>query len=339
MYSLSEIANSIGAELKGDPDIQISGIATIQTATQTDITFLDNPAYRRYLSDTEAAAVILSKDSLDKCQTNALVIANPYYAYAKISALFKPNLKKPAGIHPTAVIAETAKVASDAVIGQNVVVEAGACVESQAVIDANSYIGENVSIGAGTHLFPNVTIYHHCQVGRNCLIHSNTVIGSDGFGLAKEKGRWHSIEQLGRVIIADDVLIGASTTIDRGALSDTLIEEGVKIDNQVQVGHNVVIKAHTVIAGCSGIAGSTEIGEHCIIGGDVSVSGHLKIVDNVSITGGTNVYNRINEPGIYSSGMPLQTNKAWHRTFVHLQKLDQVVQKVKTIEKKISEEK
>ena len=333
MYSLAEIADITGADLIGDPRSVISGLATIQTASQGQITFLDNPAYCKYLPKTQASAVILSKDFFKKCPTNALITQNPYYAYAKLTALFKINLKAAVGIHSSAKIAEDAKIESDVAIGPNVVVASKVSIGAGVVIEANTYIGEHTSIGVGTHLLPNITVYHHCQVGKHCKIHSGAVIGSDGFGLAKEKGKWYPIEQLGRVVIGDDVLIGACTSIDRGALSDTVICRGVKIDNQVQIGHNVIVDEHTVIAGCSAIAGSTRVGKHCIIGGDVSISGHLEIADDVTITGGSRVPSHIRKSGIYSSGMPLQSNRAWHKTFVRLSRLDQLAKTVRRMEK------
>lgn len=337
MLALGQIADIIDAEIVGDADTTVTGIATIQSAGPGDITFLDNPSYRRYLPKTKASAVILSKQMADKSPVDVLIVKNPYYAYAKISELFKPKLRIAKGIHPTAVIASDVDIADDVSIGANVVIDHEAQIEAGVVIGANSYIGERTFVGAGTRLQPNVTVYHDCQIGNDCEVHSGTVIGSDGFGLAKEKGEWHHIAQVGRVIIGNKVSIGACTSIDRGAIVDTIIKDGVKIDNQVQIGHNVVINEHTVIAGCSGIAGSTEIGEHCIIGGDVGIVGHVKIADNVSITGGTKVLHSIKEPNIYSSGMPVQTNHEWHKTYVRLQQLDKLAKRVKQLEKQLEE--
>lgn len=334
MYSLGELAQKLNATLVGDPKVKIVGIAPLQSAGPGEISFLDNPVYRKYLGSTKATAVIVSKDLADKCKTDALIVDNPYFTFAKAAELFRPALKRTQGVHPTAVVSESADIEEGAIIGPNAVVEADARIETGAVIGANAYIGEGVFIGRDTVIHPNVVIYHHCQVGCECTIHSCTVIGSDGFGIAKHQGRWHEIPQLGRVIIGNNVLIGANTAIDRGALVDTIVKDGVKIDNQVQIGHNVIINEHSVIAGCAGIAGSAEIGAHCIIGGDVGISGHIKIADNVSISGGTRVLSAIHEPGVYSSGMPVQENKAWHKTYVRIQQLDTLAKRIKALEKK-----
>lgn len=338
MFSLGQIAELIKANLVGDPDCVISGISTIQDAAPGDITFLDNPGYRKHLPSTKASAVILAKDMAPKSPVDVLIVGNPYFAYAKVSELFKPQLRKTKGIHPTAVVASDVDIADDVSIGPNVVIEHEAQIESGVHIGANSYIGERTLVGAGTRLHPNVTVYHDCQIGNDCEIHSGVVIGSDGFGMAKDRGRWHEIAQLGRVVIGNNVSIGACSSIDRGAISDTILKDGVKIDNQVQIGHNVVINEHTVIAGCSGVAGSTTIGEHCIIGGDVGIVGHLNIADNVSITGATKVFHSIKSPDVYSSGMPVQSNREWHKTYVRLQQLDKLAKRVKNLERQLESE-
>lgn len=333
-YTLAELAAILGAELQGDPTCNITGIATLRGAQKGQITFLDNVRYRKYLTETQASAVILAAANLTECQTNALILNNPYLGYAKVAALFERKPMSNHGIHPTAVIGEGCQVHPTASIGPLCSIGAGVSIAENATIGAGCVIGDRSCIGAHTRLWPRVTIYHDVQIGQQVIIHSGAVIGSDGFGFAQDKGIWQKVPQLGTVIIGNDVEIGANTTIDRGALENTVLHDGVKIDNLVQIGHNVSIGAHTAIAGCVGVAGSTKIGRHCAIGGAANVGGHISIADGVMLTGGTTTTQSIAEPGVYSSGTVLaQPAFAWKKTLIHLQQLDNLVHRVRDLEK------
>lgn len=316
-YSLTQIAELLNAKVHGDASCVITGISTLENATPGDITFLDNTRYQKYLTKTKASAVILKSNYLEECPTNALIMDNPYLGFAKAAALFDAK-PKPTGIHPTAIIAINCEIHPTAIIGPY-------CV-----------IGENVKIGAHSLLHPRVTIYSDTQIGQRVVIHSGVVIGSDGFGFANDNGVWHKVPQLGGVTIGDDVEIGANTTIDRGALSNTIIEDDVKLDNHIQIGHNVHIGAHTAIAACTAIAGSVRIGKYCMIGGNTGFAGHIELVDRVVITGMSRVTSSIHQAGIYSSGSPIQPNSEWRKNSVRMRQLDDLAKKVKSIEKVLS---
>lgn len=333
-YRLDEIAKALGAELQGDPDTLISGLATLQTAVAGQISFLTNPAYGKYLADTHASAVIVAPEVADSCPTNVLLLANPYLGYAQLSHWFNPEPVMPPGQHPTSVVDPTASISVSASIGANVVIEAGADVGERVVIGAGSVIGARACIGAGTVIRPRVTLAHDVIVGQRCHILSGAVIGSDGFGFANEKGVWHRIAQLGRVVLGDDVEVGANTTIDRGALEDTVIGNGVKLDNLIQIAHNVQIGDHSAMAAMVGIAGSTRIGRHCVFGGAAGVAGHLEIGDQVHLTGMTLVTGNIREPGVYSSGIGADTNRRWRKNAVRFRQLDALARRVIELEKK-----
>lgn len=333
-YRLDEIARALGAELQGDPDTLISGLATLQTAVAGQISFLTNPAYAKYLADTHASAVIVAPEVADSCPTNVLLLANPYLGYAQLSHWFSPEPVMPPGRHPTSVVDPTASISASASIGANVVIDAGANVGERVVIGAGSVIGARTCIGAETVIRPRVTLAHDVIVGQRCHILSGAVIGSDGFGFANEKGVWHRIAQLGRVVLGDDVEVGANTTIDRGALDDTVIGNGVKLDNLIQVAHNVQIGDHSAMAAMVGIAGSTRIGRHCVFGGAAGVAGHLEIGDQVHLTGMTLVTGNIREPGVYSSGIGADTNRRWRKNAVRFRQLDALARRVIELEKK-----
>lgn len=334
-YRLGEIAEALGAELRGDPDIRISGLATLQAAGPGQISFLANPAYGKYLVDTRASAVILSPATAGDAQTNVLLLDNPYLGYARLSHWFDPAPVPAPGIHPTAVVDPSANIDATASIGPQVVIEAGVEIGAGVVVGAGSVIGARTRLGAGTQLRPRVTLAHDVVVGARCHILSGAVIGSDGFGFANEKGVWHRIAQLGRVVLGDDVEVGANATIDRGALDDTVIGNGVKLDNLIQIAHNVQIGDHSAMAAMVGIAGSTRIGHHCVFGGASGVAGHLDITDGVHLTGMTLVTGDIREPGVYSSGTSADTNRQWRKNAVRFRQLDVLARRVKELEKKI----
>lgn len=327
-YLLKELAEFLGAELRGNAEAVISMIAPLATANEGQITFLEKTKYRELLSHSKASAVILRAEDLRALEDNHpqslnfLVVNNPYLAYAKISALFCSANENVSGMHPTVICGKncvidiTASIAPYCVIGNNVVI--GADVN----IGVGTFIGNDVKLGAATRIYPRVTMYDAVQVGKRCVVHSGAVIGSDGFGMANDNGKWCKIYQLGSVVIGDDVEIGANTTIDRGALDDTLISDGTKLDNQIQIGHNVQIGAHTAIAGCTGIAGSTKIGKHCMIGGGVGINGHINICDGVIIAAMTGVEQSIQEPGMYASCVPAMPHRVWWRILTRLTQLD-----------------
>lgn len=332
-YTLSQIAELLSAELQGDGALEIKKIATLAHAHTGHIAFLANKKYRSQLETTQASAVILSSDDAPYFSGNKIVVANPYVCYAKLAQLMDTTPRSAqSGIHPSAVIHASAQVSKSAAIGANVVIEADVVIGENVQIGPNSFIGERVKIGSGTKLWPSVSVYHDVEIGADCLFQANTVIGSDGFGYANERGQWLKIPQLGSVIIGDKVEIGASTTIDRGALDDTIIHSNVIIDNQCQIAHNVEINSGTAIAGCTVLAGSVSIGKNCQIGGMSAINGHMSVCDGVIITGMSMVTKSITEPGIYSSGMPHTTNKEWRKSIAHLRNLSDMKSRLKALE-------
>lgn len=320
-YTLADIAQRIGASVVGDASMRVEGLASLQQAQSSHLAFLSNPKYKSQLLTTQAGAVIVKQADLTDYQGAALVVADPYAAFAVLSHLFDQTPKLEQGIHPTAIIAASASIASTAAIGAYVVIEDDVEIADGVVIESHSYIAQNVKIGANSWLDKHVVIQHGCLLGARVRIHANTVIGGDGFGFAPHNGAWYRIAQLGRVVIHDDVRIGANCTIDRGALDDTVIGQGVIIDNLVQIAHNVVIGDHTALAAKVGVAGSTSIGKHCIIGGAAGIAGHLEICDQVHLTGMSMVTKSINKPGVYSSGTGISDNGQWKRMIVGLRQL------------------
>lgn len=334
--TLADAATAANAELRGDGSTLISGVATLQNARAGQISFLANTRYRSYLATTQATAVILSPNDAAACPVAAVLAANPLLAYARIAALFAPAAAPMQGIDPLASVSPEATVAPDAWIGPYSVVEAGARIGAGAFIGPHCIIGREADIGAGSQLSARVTICYGVRLGQRVLVQPGAVIGGDGFGLANDGGRWVRIPQLGSVWIGDDVEIGANTTIDRGALEDTVIEDGVKLDNQIQIAHNVRVGAHTAMAGCVGIAGSARIGRHCVLGGGVGVAGHLDIADRVHVTGMSLVAQSITEPGLYSSGLTVEPNRLWNKISARLRRLDDLARRLTTLEKKIA---
>ena len=319
--TLREIVDRLGGEVVGAPDTRLTGVATLDSAGPTDITFLANPRYRTRLATTRAGAVILAPGDRDAAGMPCIVTSNPYAYYARTVGLFHPESEAAPGIHPSAQVDRAAAVDPGAEVGPFAVVGAGTRIGKGARIGAHSAIGRDVTVGEGTRLHARVTIYDGCTVGARCILHSGVVIGADGFGMARDGPAWVKIPQIGAVRIGDEVEIGANTTVDRGALDDTVIEDGVKLDNQIQVGHNVRIGAHTVIAGCTGISGSTVIGRDCLVGGGVGFVGHIEVCDGATISGFTFVTKSITKPGVYTSGMPVMPHAEWLRNVVHLKHL------------------
>ena len=334
-YTLAAIVDRLGGELRGDGSLPITQVATLQGATAGQITFLANPKYRKHLAETRASAVILAPELAGDAPGAAILTPKPYLYYARVAALLNPPGRAPAGIQPGAVcesgIPASCHVGPGAHVGPGVVLGEG--VE----IRANAVIGAGVRIGAGSIVHPGVIIYPGCQVGERAIIHSGAVIGADGFGFAPDGGEWLKIPQIGRVVLGNDVEIGANTSIDRGALEDTVIGDGCKLDNQIQIGHNCVIGAHTVIAGCVGIAGSTRIGHHCAIGGAAMILGHLEIAPGTEISPGTMVMKNITRGGKYTALYPLDSHDKWLQNAAHLKHLGQLAQRVSELEKKLEE--
>jgi len=332
-YRLHELADLFGCQLHGEGETTIEAVCTLQNGKPNAITFLANPKYRKYLGSTRASAVILQERDAQGCQVPALLHENPYACYARIARLLTSGDELPGIIHPSAVIHEQATIGQDVTVGPFSVIESGATIADGVTIGPGCFISKDVTIGAHSYLHSNITVYHACRIGERALIHAGVVIGADGFGIAQDQGQWVKVPQLGCVRIGSDVEIGASTTIDRGAIEDTVIEDGVKLDNQIQVGHNVRIGAHTAIAGCVGIAGSADIGERCTIAAMTLVLGHLRLSDDVHITAQSMVTKSISEPGIYSSGTPLQKNSLWKRNFTRFGQLDDLARRIGKIEK------
>ena len=331
--TLGELAEQVGAELHGDALCRIDNVATLQNAGKGSISFLANPRYRKHLLNTSASAVILTAEDLEACPAAALVTSNPYACYARVARLLQPLDSWKPGIHASATVSDKAEIAASAWIGPQAVIGDGVIVGENVFIGPGCVLEHDVLVGDDSRLSANITLCHAVQIGKRALFHPGVVIGSDGFGIANDEGRWVKVPQLGSVRIGDDVEIGANTTVDRGALEDTVIEDGVKLDNQIQVAHNVVIGAHTAVAGCVGIAGSARIGRHCSIGGNAGILGHLEIVDNVHITAKSLVTHSIREPGLYSSGVPLQVNRDWRRNSVRFKQLDDLARRLRRIEK------
>ena len=329
---LGELAAHAGVELQGDPDREINGVATLDAAGPGDLAFLANRRYRGELAECRAGAVILQAADRRSWAGDALVTANPYLAYARIADRLFPTPAAPAGIHPSAVVAASARIDPTASIGPLCVVEDEAELGPGVCLGPGCVVGRGTRLGAGTRLVARVTVLHECVVGARCVIHPGAIVGSDGFGNANDGGRWVKVPQLGRVVIGDDVEIGANTTVDRGSLRDTVIADGVRLDNLIQVGHNVTIGAHTAAAAFVGISGSTAIGSRCTLGGAAGFAGHLSIADDVHVTGMAMVTHSLREPGTYSSGIPALPSREWRRNVARFQHLDELVRRVRSLE-------
>ena len=319
--------------MRGDPAAVVSHVATLASASSGALAFLANPQYRTQLGGTQASAVVLGAEDAPGCPVACLISANAYLTFARIAA----DLHPPPPLHPG--------LAAGAFVGEGCQIGAGSQIEPAAVIGSGTVIGERVYIGPGatigaqsvvgddTRLMAGSAIYDRVRIGRRCLVHSGVVIGADGFGFARESaGSWVKVPQLGAVVIGDDVEIGANTTIDRGAIENTVIGDGVKLDNQIQIGHNVVIGAHTALAACSGISGSSRVGARCVLGGRVSVAGHITIADDVVIGGGANVTNSIKEPGVYGGAIPFDDARRWRKNAVRFSQLDGIARRLQQLE-------
>lgn len=333
-FTLAELATREGIELRGDPDLVITGIGTLARAQTHDLSFLANAAYANDLQSTAAGAVILHPKHVQDCPVNSLVAEDPHLAFARLARLFEQRSRHGTGIHETAVISDTASVAASASIGPHCVIGHKVIIGEGCQLGAGCVIGDGATLGADSQLIARVTLMDGTRLGQRVVIHAGAVIGADGFGLAHAGDHWEKVPQLGTVEIGDDCEIGANTTIDRGAIEDTILEEDVRIDNLVQVAHNVHIGAHTAIAACTGIAGSTRIGRNCMIGGGAGFSGHLSIADGVTVVANSTVFRSIKEPGgTWSSSIPARPIKSWQKTIARLYRLGKLEARLKQLER------
>ena len=331
--SLGELAVRFGCELRGDPQTLVERVATLANADERALAFLANPRYRAALAGTRAAAVVLDAHSASDCPTQALVCDNPYAVYARIAAVLHPQPVPVAGVHPTALVAPDAHIDPSAQVAALASVGAGSSVGARSYVGPHCHLDAGVTLAEDVRLIARVTLCRGVTLGARVIVHPGVVIGSDGFGFASERGAWLKVPQLGGVRIEADVEIGANTTIDSGAIEDTVIEAGAKLDNLIQVGHNVRIGAHSALAACVGISGSTTIGKRCLIGGAVGIAGHLAIADDVVITGMTLVSHSISQPGVYSAAIPLEEARAWRRLVARFKRSGRLESRVKRLER------
>jgi UDP-3-O-[3-hydroxymyristoyl] glucosamine N-acyltransferase len=332
---LDEIVARLGGELRGDGSVLVRQVASLAGAGEGEIAFLANPKYRKQLADTKASAVIIPPQAADDTLLPRIVHPNSYAYYARVVALLNPAPRRLAGIHPSAVVHST--IPASVSVGENVVVGESVVLGENVTLYPGVVIGDGVCIGADSVLYPNVVIYRDCVIGARAVLQAGAVIGSDGFGFAKEGDRWLKIPQIGRVVIGDDVEIGANTSIDRGALDDTVIGNGVKLDNQIQIAHNCKIGENAAMAGCVGIAGSTTIGARCTVGGAGMIIGHLELADDVHVSAGTMVTKNLTRPGQYTSIYPLEAHEDWLRNAAQLKRLGKLANRIADLEKKLEE--
>jgi len=331
---LCELAEQFDLRLEGDGDILIDGVGTLSDATGNQLSFLSNAAYRGQLTTTQAGAVIISEKDAENCTVNMLVADDPYVSYARIAQRFDPRRPVKPGLHSSASIDSTAVIGRDVHIGANAVVGPGCQIADACSIGPGCVLIADCKLGQSSRLVANVTICEGVQIGRRTIIHPGAIIGSDGFGLAFDKDHWVKIPQIGSVQIGDDCEIGANTTIDRGAIGDTIIEDDVRLDNQIQIAHNVEIGAHTAMAARVGISGSTKIGKYCMFGGRSSTVGHLQIADRTTLTGNSQITKSITRPGTtWSCTIPAQPMREWNRTVVNLRNLEKLARRVLSLEK------
>jgi UDP-3-O-[3-hydroxymyristoyl] glucosamine N-acyltransferase len=337
-YTLGEIAAHIGAVVRGDPALRVYRLNTLKDARKGDLGFFANSAYRDQLATTRAAAVILTSSEAGHFPGHALIATDAYVAYARATALFDTAPRAEPGVHSSAVIDPTATVAGSAALGAHVTIGAGAWIGERVALGPGTCVGADSVIGADCRVGANVTIYHDVRIGEQVVIHSGAVLGADGFGFANEGGRWVKIHQLGGVVIGDRVEIGACTTIDRGALGDTVIEAGVILDNHVQIGHNVRLGENTAMAAYAAIAGSTTVGKNCIFAGQSGAVGHVSICDNVIAHARCTLSKSITRPGAYSADLLMDETPQWRRNAARFRHLDEIARRVKKLESKIGDE-
>ena len=334
-YTIKQLAEIVDAEIIGDSHQKITQVASLDDSIPQSIAFYHDKKYKKALSTTKVSAVILKKEMSDTCSVIQLLVDDPHLAFAKIAQKLHPLPTASAGIHPQAVTTG-ATIDPSAIIAAKVVIGAGAIIEAGVYIGSGCVIGQNAQIKKNSYLSANISVMDHMIIGERCIIHAGAVIGSDGFGFAKDGKQWLKIPQIGRVVIGDDVEIGANTAIDRGAIKDTIIADGVKLDNQIHIAHNVQIGKNTAIAACVGIAGSTTIGENCTFAGMVGVTGHINIADDIFITGATPVTRSLTKSGAYSGNVVVMENKHWRKSNARFRKLDDMYKKIVALEKKLA---
>ena len=331
--SLGELATRFGCELVGDPATAVTHVATLANAGPQSLSFLANPAYRDGLAITRAGAVLVRPEDADACPVAALISRDPYLTYAQIAAVLHPPPSFPPGIHASAVVSPSAHIADTASVGPLVVICEHAAVGEGASIGPGAVVGPRCSVGRATRIHANVTLAEDVRIGERCIVHPGAVIGCDGFGNARSDTGWLKVPQVGGVVIGDDVEIGANTTIDRGAIDDTVIGNGVRLDNLIQIAHNVRIGEHTAMAALTGVSGSTVIGKRCMFAGQSGIVGHISICDDVVIGGATMVSKDIREPGFYTASFPAEKDRDWKRKVARFRRLDELVGRVARLEK------
>ena len=336
--AIGDLAVRFGCELDGDPATEVQTVAPLDDAAPGSIAFLANSQFQRFLKTTKASCVILRPEDAAACPVPALLHPDPYRIYAHVATALHPQPAARRGVSESATVAPTAKLSQSVEIGPNVSCGDGAILGERVVVGANTVIGDGVTIGDDCRIAPNATIYHGVVIGRRCTIHSGAIVGSDGFGNAASPDGWVPVPQLGSVRIGDDVSIGANTCVDRGAIGDTVIEDGVKLDNLVQIAHNVRVGAHTAMAAQVGISGSVVIGRHCLFAGHSGAVGHITICDNVVISGKTMVTKDIDEPGQYGAAMPAQKMTRYRRTIARVRQLDKIATRIASLEKRMKQE-
>lgn len=336
--TLAQLQALLGGTIRGNPDKTITGAASLESAGQAHLSFIVSAKYLAQAQASAAGILIVPENLAASLPGDCLAVANPHAAFARALAMLHPEPRQAIGIHPAAVVSPEAEIGDGVSIGPGAVVSAGAFIGAGSTIGAQAYIGPHARLGTNCLLHPQVTVQHGCRLGDRVVLQPGCVIGADGFGLAWEGDHWSKVPQVGRVIIGNDVEVGANTTIDRGALDDTVIEDGVKLDNLIQIAHNCRIGRHTAIAGCVGIAGSTRIGAYCQIGGAAMIIGHLDICDRVTVSAGSFVAKDIKTPGIYTSVQPLMTHDDWKKNAAHLRHLDRLSLRIKALEKLLEDQ-
>lgn len=337
-HTVAEVARVVGGELRGPGQGELTGLGSLDRAGPTELSHLSAPAYRAHLSGTGAGAVLLRAADAEACPVPAIVVADPYLAYARATHLFAPAPEGAAGVHPEASVADGAQLDEAVSVAAGAVVETGAWLGPAVRVGPGAWVGSGVRVGAGSEVGPGVRLYPRTRIGARCRIHAGAVLGAPGFGFTPdEQGRWTRIEQLGGVVLGDDVDVGANTTIDCGAIDDTVIGDGVKIDNQVQIGHNSRIGEHTLICGCTGIVGSSVIGRHCVLAGGVGIGGDgpVTLCDGVIVSGMTHVSRSLDVPGTYSGGVLHAPNGEWKRNALRFGQLDRWVRDLRDLARRV----
>ncbi len=336
-YTLKQLADHLGTDCGADAEVEIVAVAPVENASSGSITFVNDEKYLHFLDESKASAVIVSRDMKLDVSIPVLRVENPRAAYARLVSLIYPEYKPQPGLHPSAVIASTAQIGSGVYVGANCVIEDDVSIADNVRIDPGVVIGRGSQIGSNTHLCANSTVYHGCRIGDNCIIHSAAVIGSDGFGFEYDQGEWLKIPQVGGVVIGNNVEIGACSVVDRGALNDTVVEDGVKLDNHVQIAHNVRVGEHTIMSRGVGIAGSSKVGKNCIFGGMTGVKDHVEIADNVIVTAMSMVSKSLTRPGSYSSNTPIDDTRNWRKNSARFRQLDDMARKIRQLEKQLED--